>query len=112
MSLGDLGAVLGGRVYDLEQPRFQGAPAFPAHEPNFALALHRRHEPGSGEARTGASGLLVMAEHSGTHIDALCHQAENMHLHGGRAVDSSLQTPRGFTALGVDTIAPIVARGV
>ena len=27
------------------------------------------------EARTGASALLVMAEHSGTHIDALCHQA-------------------------------------
>jgi kynurenine formamidase len=107
-----IAGLLGGRVYDLEQPRFQGAPAMPVHEPNFALALHRRHEPGTGEPRTGASGLLVMAEHSGTHIDALCHQAEDLRMHGDTAVDASVQTFRGFTALGVDTIAPIVVRGV
>jgi kynurenine formamidase len=107
-----LEGLLGGRVYDLEQPRFQGAPAMPVHEPNFALALHRRHEPGTGEPRTGASGLLVMAEHSGTHIDALCHQAENLEMYGGVPVDASVQTPEGFTQLGIDTIAPLLARGV
>jgi kynurenine formamidase len=100
------------RVYDLEQPRFAGAPSHPVHEPGVLLHLHRRHEPGTGEARTGASALLVMTEHSGTHLDALCHQAENMELHGGIRVDPSVQTPRGFTALGVDTIPPLVARGV
>ena len=71
---------------------------WPAHEPGVLLKLHRRHEPGLGEARTSASALLVMTEHSGTHIDALCHQAENMELHGGVAVDPSVQTPEGFTA--------------
>jgi kynurenine formamidase len=53
-----------------------------------------------------------MAEHSGTHIDAFCHQAENLELHGGVAVDAQVQTPEGFTQLGTDTIAPLLARGV
>jgi kynurenine formamidase len=105
-------ALLKARVYDLEQPRYAGAPSHPVHEPGVLLHLHRRHEPGTGEARTGASGLLVMTEHSGTHIDAICHQAENMRMYGGVEVDPSVQTYRGFTALGTDTIAPLIARGV
>jgi len=100
------------RVYDLEQPRYQGAPVWPAHEPGFVLALHRRHERVPGEPRSSASGLITMAEHSGTHIDAICHQAEDMRLHGGVDVDPSVQTSRGFTALGIDTADPILARGL
>jgi len=65
-----------GRIYDLEQPRYFGAPVHPAHEPGFVYTLHRHHERGVGESRTGASGFMYMTEHSGTHIDALCHQAE------------------------------------
>jgi kynurenine formamidase len=105
-------ALRGARSYDLEQPRYAGAPVFPAHEPGLVLNLHRRHEPGLGEARTSASALLVMTEHSGTHIDALCHQAENGVMHGGVAVSPRVQTPTGFTALGTDTIEPLIARGV
>ena len=52
-------ALRGARAYDLEQPRFAGAPSHPAHEPGVLLHLHRRHEPGTGEARTSASALLV-----------------------------------------------------
>ncbi len=99
-------------VHDLEQPRYEGAPIFPAHRPGFLYFLHRRHEPGLGEARTSASGVVVMAEHSGTHIDALCHQAEDMRLFGGRGVDAHVQSTRGFTELGVETIGPVMARGV
>lgn len=99
-------------VYDLEQPRYAGAPTFAAHEPGFMLHLHRRHEPGLGEPRTSASGLVMMAEHSGTHIDALCHQAMDMTLHGGVHVDPGVQTSTGFTTLGADDIAPIIRRGV
>jgi kynurenine formamidase len=105
-------ALQAARVYDLEQLRYAGAPVFPAHEPGVLLHLHRRHEPGLGEARTSASALLVMAEHSGTHIDALCHQAEDGRLHGGIEVDARVQTPYGFTALGAETIPPLIARGV
>lgn len=99
-------------VFDLEQPRYAGAPIFAAHRPGFVYALHRRHEAGLGEARTSASGLIVTAEHSGTHIDALCHQAEDLKMFGGHHADSRVQTSTGFTELGVETIGPMIARGV
>ena len=105
-------ALAGAQSYDLEQPRYAGAPVWPAHEPGVLLKLHRRHEAGLGEARTSASALLVMAEHSGTHIDAFCHQAENLCMYGGVEVTAQVQTPEGFTELGTDTIPPLFARGV
>ncbi|HEU5229539.1 MAG TPA: cyclase family protein [Ktedonobacteraceae bacterium] len=100
------------RVYDLEQPRYFGAPTMAVHEPGFVYKLHRRHEPEQGEARTGASGFFFATEHSGTHIDALCHQAENLSLYGGRAITPRLQTSTGFTELGAETIPPLIARGI
>lgn len=100
------------QVYDLEQPRYFGAPILPLHAPGFVYTLHRRHERGLGEARTGAAGYIYTSEHAGTHIDALTHQAEDMRLYGGREVNAQLQTPAGFTEMGVDTIVPIVCRGV
>ena len=99
------------RIFDLEQPRYAGAPTHPAHAPGFNYFLHRHHARGASEARTGASGIVVMPEHSGTHIDALAHQAENLTLHGGIPADA-VQTSAGFKQLGVETLAPIVARGV
>lgn len=100
------------RVYDLEQPRYFGAPTFPSHAPGFVYSLHRRHEPDPNQARTSASGTIYMTEHSGTHIDALCHQAEEMHLFGKQEINPQIQTSTGFTALGVETIPPLVARGI
>ena len=99
------------RIFDLEQPRFAGAPSHPAHTPGFNYFLHRHHARGAPEARTSASGLVVMPEHSGTHIDALAHQAENLTLHGGVHVDG-VQTSVGFRELGIETMAPLVGRGV
>jgi kynurenine formamidase len=101
-----------GRVFDLEQLRYAGAPSHPAHQPGFNYFLHRHHARGAPEARTGASGIVVMPEHSGTHIDALAHQAENLTLHGGIHVDEGVQTSVGFRKLGIETMAPLVARGV
>ena len=100
------------RVFDLEQIRYAGAPSHPAHTPGFNYFLHRHHARGAEEARTSASGLIVMPEHSGTHIDALAHQAENLTLHGGVHVDEGVQTSVGFRVLGIDTMAPLVTHGV
>src|SRR5947209_16756648 len=103
------------RIYDLEQPRYFGAPIFPSHAPGYFYTLHRHHErvrSEGGEARTSASGFMYTTEHSGTHIDALCHQAEDLHLYGGREIDASVQTAFGFTELGAETIAPLVTRGI
>lgn len=112
MSLFD--ALAQARTYDLEQPRHHGAPIHPAHTPpGFHYLLHRRHEAGaSADARTSASGTLITSDHAGTHIDALAHQAEDLTVNGGRRVDGRLQTAFGFTELGVDTIPPLIARGV
>jgi kynurenine formamidase len=100
------------RIYDLEQPRYFGAPIYPSHAPGYVYTLHRHHEQGMAETRTSASGFMYTTEHSGTHIDALCHQAEDLRLHGGREIDPSIQTSQGFTELGAETIAPIITRGV
>ena len=103
------------KVYDLEQPRFYGMPIFPSHRPGYFYALHRRHrdayQPEQHGPRTGASGVMTLMEHSGTHIDALCHQACGFLLHGGVPVDD-VETPAGFTQLGVETVPPLLRRGV
>ena len=103
------------KVYDLEQPRFQGMPIHASHRPGYFYALHRRHRdtyhPETHGPRSGASGTLVMMEHTGTHIDALCHQAYDLMLHGDVAADD-VETPAGFTRLGVETVPPLLGRGV
>lgn len=103
------------RFYDLEQPRFLGMPIHPTHKPGYHYALHRRHRdtytPGENGPRSGASGVLTMMEHSGTHIDALCHQACDLRLFGDIPTDR-VETPAGFTQLGVETIPPLLGRGV
>ena len=106
-----LEALESSRVFDLEQLRYPGAPTHPAHAPGFNYFLHRHHAHGAPEARTGASGIIVTPEHSGTHIDALAHQAENLTLHGGIPADD-VQTSAGFKKLSIDTMAPLVCRGV
>ena len=103
------------RVYDLEQPRFFGMPIFPSHRPGYFYALHRRHRdtyrPEQHGPRSAASGTLTMMEHSGTHIDALCHQACGMKMFGDVAVDGT-ESQAGFTRLGVETVPPLLGRGV
>jgi kynurenine formamidase len=102
-------------VYDLEQMRFPGMPLHPAHRPGYFYALYRRHRdayrPAEHGPRTSASGVLTMMEHSGTHIDALCHQSCDLTLFGGVAVDE-VETPSGFKELGIETVPPLLGRGV
>lgn len=99
------------RVIDLEQPRFPGMPMFPANAPNYSFMLHRRHERGL-ETRTSAAGMILAADHAGTHIDAFCHQAEDMCMHGGVPVTAKNQQPSGMTDMTAETIPPMVRRGV
>lgn len=105
------------RVFDLEQPRTMGMPIHPAHQQaGYSYLLHRHHEdeyrPGEAGPRAGAAGVILCGEHTGTHIDALCHQSDALTLYGGVPVDRGTQTPRGFTRLGVEEIPPLVGSGV
>jgi kynurenine formamidase len=102
-------------IFDLEQPRFQGMPIHDAHQPGYLYVLHRRHsdsyDPVRNGPRTGASGVIVCMEHSGTHIDAISHQADAQMLANGLDANTNV-TSKGFAAGGVEEIDPIVARGV
>ena len=102
-------------VYDLEQPRFAGMPIHPSHRPGYFYALHRRHrdtlDPRKHGPRSSASGVLTMMEHSGKHIDALCHQACDLRMYQDVAVEG-VETPAGFTRHGVETVPPLLCRGV
>jgi kynurenine formamidase len=108
-------SLISARVYDLEQPRFAGMPIHPAHQPGYFYALHRRHrdtwQPDKHGPRSSASGTMTMMEHSGTHVDALCHQANELRMFGGLSVDAE-ETPAGFKHLGIDTVPPLLCRGV
>ncbi len=102
------------RVIDLEQPRTAAMPIHPSHLPGYSYVLHRRHQDNYGQdgPRSSASGMIMTMEHTGTHIDACCHQAEHLRLCGGIPVDAEVQNSRGFTRRGVEEIGPIVAPGV
>jgi kynurenine formamidase len=104
------------RIFDLEQPRTAEMPIHAAHQQaGYSYLLHRHHEdeyrPEEAGTRTGAAGVVICGEHTGTHIDALCHQSDALVLYGGVSVED-VQSSRGFTARGVEEIPPIVAPGV
>ena len=105
------------RIFDLEQPRTAKMPIHPAHQQaGYSYLLHRHHEdeyrPEEADPRSGAAGIIICGEHTGTHIDALCHQSRDLKLYGDIPVDAQVQTSRGFKKLGVEEIPPIIAPGV
>ena len=86
-------------------------PVSPNH-PAFEMAMIRRHgdmvRPDGGSA---ANEMITLGGHVGTHIDALGHVSQDGKLHGG--VDAAgVQTNRGLRVHGIDTVQPVVGRGV
>jgi kynurenine formamidase len=88
-------------------------PIHPAHkQAGYSYFLHRHQEdeyrPAETGPRNGAAGILICDEHTGTHIDALCHQADALTLCGGVPVEE-VQSSRGFARHGAEEIPVIVA---
>ena len=99
------------RVYDLGMPFEMGMPAAPSQP--FIFALQRRHgdypRPNGADSATDVITLFL---HTGTHLDALGHFSESGKLHGGLDAAEVQQGARGLTALGIETVGPVVRRGV
>lgn len=89
-------------------------PVIDSHKPGYYYALHRRHSdtynPDQG-VRSSASGMIMCMEHAGTHIDALCHQAEHLTLCGGVPV-ADVEKNGGFRKHAIEDVAPIVGPAV
>jgi kynurenine formamidase len=101
----------GVEVFDLAQPLAAETPHSPNHPP-FRMALMRRHgDTVREDGSSAASELISTGGHTGTHIDALAHVSHKGQLHGEISAEEAQQGGR-FSALGVDTIRPMVCRGV
>jgi kynurenine formamidase len=101
----------GVEIFDLGQPLYAGMPQSSLH-PKFQLTLQRRHgDLVRADGSSGASELIVTGGHVGTHIDAFAHISFDGRLHGG--VDAyAAQTGGRFRHHGVETIAPMLGRGI
>jgi kynurenine formamidase len=60
---------------------------------------------------SAANEIIVTGGHVGTHVDALCHVSQDGKLHGD--IDAaSVQSQHGFSVLGIETMEPVICRGV
>ena len=102
----------GARVFDLAQPYFTGMPHYPTHPP-FLFGLTKQHGDSVGpRGHSSAADAIALGSHVGTHIDALCHFSCGGKLHGGEAVSGLQSYEGGLRRFSIDTIAPILRRGV
>lgn len=100
------------RVYDLAQPYFAGMPHHPMHPPFLysLVKLHGEYVTPAGDS--SATDALALGTHNGTHIDALSHYSCGGKLFGGVEVAGAQSYLGGMQKHSVDTIAPILRRGV
>lgn len=100
------------RVYDLAQPYFIGMPHFPTHPP-FLFSLTKKHgDLVLDGGVSSAADAITFGGHVGTHIDALCHFSCQGRLFGNLEVQGQQTYGGGVGSLSVDTIAPILRRGL
>jgi len=107
-----LDALRSATVYDLGQPYFVGMPHHPVHPP-FLFSLTKMHgDYVMANGGSSASEGLALGGNLGTHIDALCHFSCGGKLHGGHDVAASQSYSGGMKQLSIDTLPPLVRRGV
>jgi kynurenine formamidase len=107
-----LDALAGARVFDLAQPYFIGMPHHPSHPP-FLFSLVKQHGEYVGPmGNSSAADAIALGTHVGTHIDALCHFSCGGKLYGGPEAAEAQSYAGGLTEHSVDTIVPILRRGV
>lgn len=107
-----------GKVYQLGLPiqrtgipivDYRGAPQ------RLSMVSHadeHMYEPYGGAPGVGChEDVLVLASHTSTHMDALCHVYENDKTYNGFGNDK-METFAGATRCGIDKAGPIVTRGV
>lgn len=101
----------GVKIYDLGQPLEPTIPVSPNHPP-FRHALMRRHGDNvRADGSSAANDLIASGTHAGTHVDALAHVSFEDRLYGGTSASEAQRGGR-FTSHGIETMPPLVCRGV
>ena len=109
---GLLDSLRSARLLDLGQPFHADMPQ-PPGAPRFSLSLWRRHgDVMRGDGYSAAIDLLTTTCHAGTHIDAIGHISVDGRLYGDRPADAVQRGAGGLRELGIETLAPVVRRGV
>jgi kynurenine formamidase len=99
------------RVFDLGRPLEAITPHAPNHPP-FRMALMRRHgDVVRADGGSSANELITTSGHTGTHIDSFAHFSSHGRLLGDEDATAAAVGGR-FKIHGVETIAPIVTRGL
>jgi len=104
-----------GTVYNLAHILEEGIPSLSFHG-QFLYTTFRRHSldlksPGKLNDAGGMNTRLEMADHTGTHIDALNHISIGERLYNGYLSEEVMGT-FGTTKLGIEKTPPIFTRGV
>jgi kynurenine formamidase len=105
-----------GNVYSLQQTLETGIPVFGGHAP-FKIMPYIRHGDADWLEGSGsfASELTMMGQHTGTHIDALCHFSKRVgderYFYGNETV-SDAQNHEGISKWSIEQMPPIVTKGI
>lgn len=102
----------GATTYDLGVELFPGMPHIPHHGP-FTYSMIREHgDMMLPQGACAAVDAFACTGHTGTHIDALGHFANQMKLHGGHDVRENQSKTGGLRRCGVEEVKPILRRGI
>ena len=111
MSADLLRALSSAKVYDLAHTYRIGMPHHPVHPP-YLFSLVKAHGEYMRGDVSSASESIALGGHVGTHIDALCHFSKGGKVYGGLEIQSAQSYTGGMEHLSIDTVAPILRRGV
>jgi len=107
-----LGALGRGRVVDLGHRLVVDMPIAPTHPP-YQFALARRHgDRPRDDGISTANEILVLAAHTGTHVDAVGHASRDGKLAGGVDAAWAQSGGSGLRVHGAEALAPILSRGL
>jgi kynurenine formamidase len=104
--------VQSGRIFDLGMPLFPGMPVSNFHPPYIFTLMVRHGDQVHPNGCEASNEVVILSGHTGTHLDALGHVAEHGRILGGHAASEAQRGGRGLTEHGIETVAPIVGRGV
>jgi kynurenine formamidase len=113
LTVSALGQVQRGEIYELAHPLEPGMPAIAGRE--FHLTIGGGGPLGENQVVYNDDAIVADLGHVGTHLDALGHVGTRVADHdvyfNGLIADDFV-TAAGLEELGIDTVGPIITRGV